>query len=299
MRGLLFIGSAVADVVLHAPAMPVKGGDVDLRSQSVTLGGCACNAFTAARVTSPLPCALFAPMAGGVWGQWVREALRRSGVESICPAWDAEAGCCYCVVDASGERTFLCNRGPEYHFQAQWFDSLAPETYDAVYCCGLEIMEADGQVIVDALKRARPRRLLFAPGPHIRSIAESRMEELFRLSPILHLNRDEALAYTGETDTAAAAEALYKRTHQPVIVTLGAEGAYARSEAFTGTVPGLRVTPVDTIGAGDAHAGALLAALCEGLPLAEALHRASRAAAAAVTVQGGQLTRDAWEAVQG
>ena len=70
MRGLLFIGSAVADVVLHAPAMPVKGGDVDLRSQSVTLGGCACNAFTAARATSPLPCPLFAPMAGGGWRQW-------------------------------------------------------------------------------------------------------------------------------------------------------------------------------------------------------------------------------------
>ena len=55
----------------------------------------------------------------------------------------------------------------------------------------------------------------------------------------------------------------------------------------------------DTIGAGDTHAGALLAALCEGLPLTEALRRANRAAAAAVTVQGGQLTRDAWEAVQG
>ena len=298
MGGLLFIGSAVADVVLRAPVMPEKGSDVDLKGQSVTLGGCACNAFTAARVTSPLPSALFAPMAGGVWGDWVREALRQAGVESLCPAWDAEAGCCYCVVDASGERTFLCNRGPEYHFRPQWFSAISLQAFDAVYCCGLELMEEDGQVIVDALRRDRPRRLLFAPGPHIRQIGEARMAEIFGLSPILHMNRDEALAYTGAEDAVSAAEALFRRTRQPVIITLGAEGACARSDAFTGTVPGLRVTPVDTIGAGDAHAGALLAALCEGLPLEAALRRANRAAAAAVTVQGGQLTRAAWEALQ-
>ena len=47
-----------------------------------------------------------------------------------------------------------------------------------------------------------------------------------------------------------------------------------------------RVTAVDTTGAGDAHSGAFLAALAEGLPLLDAAAWANAAAAFAVTRPG-------------
>lgn len=51
-------------------------------------------------------------------------------------------------------------------------------------------------------------------------------------------------------------------------------------------VPGTVVPAVDTNGAGDAHVGALLAALSEGLDLDAAVRRANVSAARAVTLRG-------------
>ena len=54
----------------------------------------------------------------------------------------------------------------------------------------------------------------------------------------------------------------------------------------THRVPGFDVSVVDTNGAGDAHAGAFLAALAAGFPRAQAARRANAAAAIAVTRAG-------------
>lgn len=48
-------------------------------------------------------------------------------------------GCCYCIVDQSGERIFLAMHGAEYLFEAQWFDLLKDKHYDMIYVCGLEL----------------------------------------------------------------------------------------------------------------------------------------------------------------
>ena len=124
MARLLFIGSTVADVVLRTPCLPVTGQDVNLLSQRVSLGGCAYNAFHTARLTGQADCTLFSPIGSGVWGDFVRHALAERGVVSAAPQVDEPNGCCYCLVEPDGERTFLCEHGAEYRFRAEWFDSL-------------------------------------------------------------------------------------------------------------------------------------------------------------------------------
>jgi ribokinase len=72
-----------------------------------------------------------------------------------------------------------------------------------------------------------------------------------------------------------------------VVVTAGKEGAYFSDR--TGTVhhqPAFPVTPTDTTGAGDTFSGALVTFWSLGL--AEAVHRASAAAAISVTKPGAQ-----------
>jgi len=78
MSRLLFIGSACADVVIRLPHLPVTEEDVHVISQSAALGGCACNAFRAARLLcepAGIGADLFAPVGSGLWGDWVRNAL--------------------------------------------------------------------------------------------------------------------------------------------------------------------------------------------------------------------------------
>lgn len=291
MKKLLFIGSAAADVVIRTPYLPRTGEDVHIQSQQVALGGCAYNAFRTAQLTGKAECTLFAPVGTGIWGDWVRAALQERGVETAIPPVDAPNGCCYCLVEPDGERTFLCEHGAEYAFQPEWFDAL-PTDFDGVYICGLEVEEPTGHVILDWLEKHPPRRLYFAPGPRILHIPPEKMARIMTLGAVFHMNEPEICHFTRQDDAAQAAALLQSLTHQDVIVTLGARGAYVRHGSEDYSLPGQPARVVDTIGAGDAHIGAIMAAEADGYPLPEAAARANIVSAAVVSQAGAELTHD-------
>ncbi len=103
-------------------------------------------------------------------------------------------------------------------------------------------------------------------------------------------------------DPAAAARRLLARgAAANVLVRAGAAGCYVAllgsSDAVHVRAP--KVNAVDTTGAGDAHSGAFLAALADGVPPLDAAARANAAAAFAVTRPGPatsptQAQLDAW-----
>ena len=108
---------------------------------------------------------------------------------------------------------------------------------------------------------------------------------------ILVANETEfALLCNGETEPLQALMQDWALTHrQTVIVTLGGEGARAATaEGQFISVPALKVTPVDTVGAGDTFCGYLAAGLDGGLPLETAMRRAAVAASLACTRPGAQ-----------
>ncbi|MBP3452661.1 MAG: carbohydrate kinase family protein [Clostridia bacterium] len=290
---LLFIGSTVADVIIRTPRLPYTGDDVNITSQQVSLGGCAYNAFHAARITGLGECVLFSPVGTGIWGDWVRAALAQRGVTTVIPPVDAPNGCCYCLVEPDGERTFLCEHGAEYAFRPEWFQAL-PE-FDGVYVCGLEIEEPTGEVILRWLEQHPPRRLYFAPGPRILHIPPEKMARLMALGAVFHLNEAEICHFTRCEEVSQAARMLHSLTQNDVIVTLGDRGAYVLSAEGEAIVPGVPAQVVDTIGAGDAHIGAVMAHETAGLPLAEAVARANRISAAVVSQSGAELTPEAYK----
>jgi 2-dehydro-3-deoxygluconokinase len=72
-----------------------------------------------------------------------------------------------------------------------------------------------------------------------------------------------------------------------VIIKLGAEGAYYRTDSEEGIVAGVRVeTVVDTVGAGDGFAVGVISALLEGLTIQEAVARGNQIGAFAIQVVG-------------
>ena len=118
------------------------------------------------------------------------------------------------------------------------------------------------------------------------------MERLLDLGPVLHLNEEESIAASGAETVEAAAECLSRRTGSSVVVTLGARGAYVWDGGAGALVGGVKARQVDTIGAGDAHAGAMIACRQMGCSLVEAVARANRVAAAVVEVQGALLPEE-------
>ena len=82
--------------------------------------------------------------------------------------------------------------------------------------------------------------------------------------------------------------AFAERTGRALIVTLGADGVHAAAPGEALAVPALKVKPIDTVGAGDTFCGYLAASLASGLPLEQALRRATAAASLACLKEGAQ-----------
>jgi len=292
----LFIGSTVADVIIRTPQLPYTGDDVNITSQQVSLGGCAYNAFHTARVTGLADCVLFSPVGTGIWGDWVRNALAQRGVAPAIPPVDTPNGCCYCLVEPNGERTFLCEHGAEYAFRQEWFESLP--AFGGVYVCGLEIEEPTGDVILDWLEKHPPKRLYFAPGPRILHIPPEKMARLMALRAVFHLNEAELCHFTRCDDVPQAARMLHSLTHSDVIVTLGERGAYVLHDEGDALVPGYPARVVDTIGAGDAHIGTVMAYEAAGCRLVDAVQQANLVSAAVVSQSGAELSPETYRMIK-
>ncbi|MDO4647964.1 MAG: PfkB family carbohydrate kinase [Eubacteriales bacterium] len=289
MKKVLVIGSTVVDVIVNlVDHLPRTGEDVHVKSQHMSLGGCAYNVSDSIRHFE-VPYVLFSPVGTGAYGQFVRDNLASRGITTPIPTPDQDNGCCYCFVENTGERTFICYHGAEYLFRKEWFDLLDLSEFDAVYICGLEIEETTGPVIVDFLEAHPWLRIFFAPGPRLNVISPELLERLYRLSPVLHLNETEALTVSGCTDVSSAAHWLYNLTHNTVIVTLGEQGCFYYDGSKENLLPSIPVSPVDTIGAGDSHIGAVIACLQKGDDLETAIAKANQVSAAVVATSGALL----------
>ena len=165
MKKVLVIGSTVVDIIVQLEdRLPKTGEDVHVLSQRMSLGGCAYNVSDSIRHFQ-VPYILFSPIGTGVYGSFVRQELANRGISTPIPTPSMDNGCCYCFVESTGERTFVCHHGAEYRFQKEWFRLVPLDEIDTVYICGLEIEETTGSVIVSFLEEHPYLAVFFAPGP--------------------------------------------------------------------------------------------------------------------------------------
>lgn len=103
--------------------------------------------------------------------------------------------------------------------------------------------------------------------------------EFERLAGQGHLSREERVA---------ALQRLHGETRQTIIVTLGSEGVVAIRDGKLYRADGLKIDPVDTVGAGDTFSGYFAASLESGMPFERALRRAAVAGSLACLKHGAQ-----------
>lgn len=300
----LVLGSTVVDVIVKVPRLPATAQDVNIISQRHQLGGCAYNVahiLTLAGVEHQL----CAPVGCGMYGNFVARSLEEKGIPLFARLEDVANGCCYCLVEPSGERTFLSHHGAEYLFRREWFTPQVLAGTDSIYICGLELEEATSPALVDFLEELRRGKefcqlqIFFAPGPRITAIDASLMDRMLALSPVVHLNESEIQSFAGGATLEDAMERLWQRTGNSVVVTRGEQGACCIHQGQVHYMDGCKAVVVDTIGAGDAHIGSVIAALHQGLELPQAVRRANRVAAAVVSITGASLTQGEYNGALG
>ena len=108
---------------------------------------------------------------------------------------------------------------------------------------------------------------------------------------VMFCNQEEARILTGTDDVQEAMQLLQQRAHL-VAITLGKDGALLGDGTRQVAVPGVKVKAVDTNGAGDMFAGAMMYGITRGYSLAACGLLASHAAAEVVSNFGPRLSPD-------
>jgi sulfofructose kinase len=119
--------------------------------------------------------------------------------------------------------------------------------------------------------------------------SDPRFLEMLKLVDHLVLPSDLAEEITGAKSAAAAAEALWHKERQAVVVTRGSAGSwFLGKDEIVQHQPAFQVRAVDTTGCGDVFHGAYAAALAQGVTLGECVRLATAAAGLKATHHGGQ-----------
>lgn len=291
MKKVLVIGSTVADIIIRLDKIPTTGGDVNVHWQKMSMGGCAFNVSQAIAYFD-VPYLLFTPTGTGLYADYIRGELSRMNVTRADLHPDEPNGCCYCLVEDGGERTFICEHGAEYRFKKEWCDALNPDEFDCAYICGLEMEEETGDNVISFLRESKIP-VYFAPGPRINELEKRKMGRILALKPILHVNETEALSFTGCNTLREAAESLMKLTENTVVITNGEKGSccLCAEDGKWYEEPAFKVDVVDTIGAGDAHIGTFIAQRQLGKGVSESLREANKISSMIVASEGARLDK--------
>lgn len=289
-RPVTVIGSAVIDVIANTCSLPRRGGDIELQQQSVNIGGCALNvALTLKRLGINACNAL--PVGQGVWADIVRNNLTRLGIDSVIDTDKGDNGWCLALVEPDGERTFMSFTGVENAWSEAWLARLPQQDDRLVYLSGYQLTAPCAELLVRWLEAARGITAVIDFGPRLADVPAPLFDRIMACRPIITLNRQEAEKVAElqqlPTNTAALGNAWLARWGSPLIVRLDKDGAGYFSEQASGHAPAFPTTVVDTIGAGDSHAGGVIAGLAAGWALADAVMLGNAVASWVVSRRGG------------
>jgi sugar/nucleoside kinase (ribokinase family) len=289
-RPVTVIGSAVIDVIADAYALPWRGCDIELQQQSVNIGGCALNVAVALKRLGINACNAL-PLGQGVWADIVRNNLTRQGISSIIDTDKGDNGWCLALVEPDGERTFMSFTGVENAWNDDWLARLPRDANGLVYLSGYQLTAPCAELLIGWLESMPGVTALIDFGPRIADLPEALFARIMACQPIITLNRQEAEIVAEQqqlpNDINELGNAWLARWNAPLIVRQDKDGAWYFGAEACGQAKAFPTTVVDTIGAGDSHAGGVLAGLSAGWSLADAVTLGNAVASWVVSHRGG------------
>lgn len=165
--------------------------------------------------------------------------------------------------------------GVENQWNRQWLARLTVAPGSLLYFSGYQLASPCGELLVEWLEELQDVTPFIDFGPRIGDIPDALLARIMACRPLVSLNRQEAEIAAERFALSAEITTLGKQWQEkfaaPLIVRLDKEGAWYFSNDASGCIPAFPTQVVDTIGAGDSHAGGVLAGLASGLPLADAV----------------------------
>ncbi|MEV0069060.1 MULTISPECIES: ribokinase [unclassified Amycolatopsis] len=271
---VVVVGSANVDLVVDAPRPPRAGETILGGRLRRSPGGKGANQAVGAALAGGAHTTFVGALGEDEAGDLILLSLGGAGVRTdLVARTKAATGTAFITVSPDGENAIVVAPGANERVRIGEVEAARIATADVVLA-QLEIPLA----VVRAAAAARKPGALF-----VLNAAPSRElpADVWAALDVLVVNEHEAADLGG-------LETLLDRV-PAVVVTLGGDGCLVAERAGEPVrVPGIRVTTVDTTGAGDTFCGVLAAGLAEGRPLADAARLACVAGALAVTRPGAQ-----------
>ncbi len=285
---IVVVGSANTDFVIQVPELPAKGESVLGGTFRVARGGKGANqAVAAARLGGKVT--FVARLGTDAFGEDALAAYKQEGINTdhIIREKETPSGVALILVNQKGENMIAVAPGTNSRLTAE--DVQAAEKAIGEADCLLVQLEVPLEAVREAIQLAHRHkvRVILNPAP-AKKLPDDLLENVSYLTP----NETEATLFAGgnkglkESDFLAGLPAKIRVPN--LVVTLGSRGACLLSQGKMVSVPGFKVTAVDTTGSGDAFNGALAVALANGMGPYDAVLYANAAGALAATKIGAQ-----------
>jgi ribokinase len=279
---VVVIGSANADVVVRVERRPGPGETVLGSDTVLAAGGKGANAAVAA-AKQDAQVALLGALGDDQHGELLRGSMSGAGVQlDLVHATDQPTGAAYITVTPDGENTIIVSPGANSAVDVERVEAAK----DVI--AGAKVLLASLEVPLPAVERAvalageaGTRAVL-----NLSPVAKLSPQTLAVLDPLVVNEHEAQWLMDGETDLRK----LLDLGPRSAVVTLGSRGAMVIDRNGTTEVASPKVAAVDTTGAGDAFAGALVTQLAAGDDLVAAARRAVRVAAVSVMRPGAQAS---------
>ena len=286
---LLYTGQVVVDLVMGLDHLPVSGGDVLASSAEFASGG-GFNVMAAA-ARNDMQVVYLGRHGTGRFGDLARAAMHAEGIHVANQADPSQdTGLSVALIEPSAERSFISYVGAEGVLTPADLLAVEAASADYVFVSGYSLLHA-GKVdaLLDWLTTLPAEtQVMFDPGPLVTSALLPAVVQLLPRIDLWSSNREEAVRFCDCTsiDQALAQLPALLAPNALVVIRDGSAGCWLGGRVSTRQVGGFAVTAIDTNGAGDAHAGILVAALAAGYDAPQAAQRANAGAALAVTQWG-------------
>jgi ribokinase len=284
------IGSNMVDLVTYVNRMPVRGETVEAPSFEMGHGGKGANqAVAAARLGASV--LMVTKVGDDMFADNTVRNLASFGIDTthVGRVAGRSSGVAPIMVEPSGENSILIVKGANADLSPADVERAAGD----LAACDMILMQLEVPLETVYAGIALGKRLgvktLLNPAPAAPELDIEKIRDVTFLTP----NETELAILTGmpvgtEAEISAAALTLVERGIGAVIVTMGSRGALLRTADRTRIIAPVRVTPVDTTGAGDAFVGSFARYFAAGSDLEDALAKAVRYAADSVTRRGTQ-----------
>lgn len=287
MTRLVQLSGVILDMIYRVRAVPLPGQEAIVTGFTMAPGG-GFNAMIAARRFG-MEVGFAGTLGTGPFADRLRASLHDEGIAILRPAPlpGIDQGTCVVLIDANGERTFIAREGADGVLTDADLAQIRTSPGDWLLLSGYALGYLGSRDALTRYLASRPTgHLVFDPGPLVASIPPDTLRAALDAAAWVSANALEATHLTRQPDPAAAATQL-AHNRAGAVVRVGAGGCFvATPHQPAHHIPGHRVTPRDTNGAGDAHIGAFIACLAEGRDPRHAAHLANIAAALSTTEDG-------------